>query len=61
MLSLNMQHVEIYLPCNFEGNPVTHFGVIVLFSSKFLNFSYYPKTAILPLCSINRHGGHDGW
>jgi hypothetical protein len=23
--------------------------------------SYYPKTAILPLCSIYRHGGHDGW
>jgi hypothetical protein len=22
---------------------------------------YYPKTAILPLCSIYRHGGHDGW
>ena len=23
--------------------------------------SYYPKTAILPLCSIYRHVGHDGW
>jgi hypothetical protein len=23
--------------------------------------SYYSKTAILPLCSIYRHGGHDGW
>ena len=23
--------------------------------------SYYPKTAILPPCSIHRHGGHDGW
>ena len=23
--------------------------------------SYYPKTAFLPLCSIYRHGGHDGW
>ena len=23
--------------------------------------SYYPKTAILPLCSIYRHGDHDGW
>jgi hypothetical protein len=23
--------------------------------------SYYPKTAILPLCSIYRHGSHDGW
>jgi hypothetical protein len=28
MLSLNcknMQHVKIYLPCNFEVNPITHF------------------------------------
>jgi hypothetical protein len=36
MLSLNcknVQHVEIYLPCNFKVNPSTHFGVIVLFSS----------------------------
>jgi hypothetical protein len=23
--------------------------------------NYYPKTAILPPCSIYRHGGHDGW
>jgi hypothetical protein len=30
MLSLNwkhVQHVKICLPCNFEVNPVTHFGV----------------------------------
>jgi hypothetical protein len=36
MLSLNckdVQHVKIYLPCNFEVNPITHFGVISLFSS----------------------------
>ena len=36
MLSLNfknVQHVKIYLPCNFEVNPITHFGVIALFSS----------------------------
>jgi hypothetical protein len=26
-------HVKIYLPCNFEVNPITHFGVIALFSS----------------------------
>ena len=29
MLSLNcknVQHVKIYLPCNFEVNPITHFG-----------------------------------
>ena len=28
-----MQHVKIYQPCNFEVNPITHFGVIALFSS----------------------------
>jgi hypothetical protein len=35
MLSLNcknVQHVKIYLPCNFEVNPNTHFGVIALFT-----------------------------
>ena len=40
MLSLNcknVQHVEIYSPCNFKVNPITHFGVIALFSSNFLN------------------------
>ena len=29
MLSLNcknVQHVKIYLPCNFEVNSITHFG-----------------------------------
>jgi hypothetical protein len=34
MLSLNckhVQHVKIYLPCNFEVNPITHFEVIALF------------------------------
>jgi hypothetical protein len=29
----NVQHVKIYLPCNFEVNPITHFGVVALFSS----------------------------
>jgi hypothetical protein len=24
-------------------------------------FELLPETAILPLCSIYRHGGHDGW
>ena len=36
MLSLNcknVQHVKIYLPCNFEVNPITQFRVIALFSS----------------------------
>jgi hypothetical protein len=22
------QHIKIYLPCNFEGNLITHLGVI---------------------------------
>ena len=36
MLSLNcknVHHVEIYLPCNFEVNLITHLGVLALFSS----------------------------
>jgi hypothetical protein len=40
-LSLNckkLQHVKIFLPCNFEENPITHFGVIALFSSKCSQF-----------------------
>ena len=38
MLSLNckhVQHVKIYIPCNFEVNLITHLGVIALFSSNF--------------------------
>jgi len=31
----NVQHVKIYIPYNFEVNPITHFGVIALFSSNF--------------------------
>jgi hypothetical protein len=41
MLSLSckhVQHVKICLPCNFEVNPVTHFGVISLFS--YLNLTF---------------------
>jgi hypothetical protein len=37
----NDQHSKIYLPCNFEVNPITHFGVIALFSSNFLNFNSF--------------------
>ena len=36
MLSLkckHVQHVKIYLPCNFEVNLIIHLGVIALFSS----------------------------
>jgi hypothetical protein len=37
MLSLNcnVQPVKIYLPCNFEVNPITHFRVKVLKFWKF--------------------------
>jgi plasmid maintenance system antidote protein VapI len=35
----NVQHVKIYIPCIFKVNPITHFGVIVLFWSNFQNFN----------------------
>ena len=44
MLNLNykdVQYVEIYLPCNFEVNLITRFGVIPLFSSNLQNFSAF--------------------
>ena len=44
MLSLNcknVQHIKIYIPCNFEVNPITNFGVIALFSSNFQNFNTF--------------------
>jgi hypothetical protein len=44
MLSLKcktVHHVEIYTPCNFEVNPITHFGVISPFSSNFQNFNTF--------------------
>jgi hypothetical protein len=28
--------VKIYIPCNFEENLISHFGVIALFSSIFV-------------------------
>jgi hypothetical protein len=37
----NNQHSKIYLPCNFEVNLITHFGVISLFSSNFQNFNTF--------------------
>ncbi|CAB9542193.1 hypothetical protein BROOK1789C_63 [Bathymodiolus brooksi thiotrophic gill symbiont] len=36
-----MRHIKIYPPCNFEVNPITHFGVISLFSSNFQNFNTF--------------------
>ena len=44
MLSLNckhVQHVKIYLACNFEVNLITHLEVIALFSSNFQNFNTF--------------------
>jgi hypothetical protein len=44
MLSLNnkhVQHCKICLPCNFEVNPVTDFGVISLFSSNYQHFNTF--------------------
>jgi hypothetical protein len=35
------KHVKICLSCNFEVNPVTHFGVISLFSSNFQHFNTF--------------------
>ena len=40
MLSLNcknVHHVDIYLPCNFEVNMITHLGVLALFFIKLKN------------------------
>jgi hypothetical protein len=37
----NVQHVKIYLPCNFEVNSITYFGVITLFSSFFQHFNTF--------------------
>ena len=37
----NDQHIKIYLPCNFEVNSITYFGVITLFSSNFQNFNTF--------------------
>ena len=40
MLSLSskhVQHVKIYLACNFKVNLITHLEVIALFSSNFKN------------------------
>jgi hypothetical protein len=37
----NYQHIKIYLPCNFEVNPITNFGVISLCSSNFQNFNTF--------------------
>jgi hypothetical protein len=37
----NVRHIKIYPPCNFEVNPITHFGVISLFSTNFKIFNTF--------------------
>jgi hypothetical protein len=44
MLSLNskhVQHVKIYMPCNFEVNLITRLGVIALFYFIFFNLNIF--------------------
>ena len=44
MLSLNskhVQHVKIYLACNFRVNLITHLEVIALFSSNLKLFNTF--------------------
>jgi hypothetical protein len=36
-----VRHIKIYPSCNFEVNPITHFGVISLFLSNFQNFNTF--------------------
>ena len=36
-----VQHVKIYLACNFKVNLITYLGVIALFSSNFSNFNTF--------------------
>jgi hypothetical protein len=36
-----VQHIKIYLPCNFEVNSITYFGVIALFTSNVQNFNTF--------------------
>ena len=41
MLSLNsknVQHVKIYLPCNFEVNPITHFDRLCKLEKREMKF-----------------------
>ena len=48
MLSLNcknVQHVKIYLPCNFEVNPITYFDRLCKLEKRGMKL----KTNLLPL------------
>jgi hypothetical protein len=39
--SKHVQHVKIYLACNFKVNLITHLEVIALFSSNFKVFNTF--------------------
>ena len=43
----HVQHVKIYLPCNFEVNLITHLGVIALFSSFLAHLTQRVRWAIV--------------
>ena len=64
MLSLNcknVQNVKIYLPGNFEVNPITHFGVIALFYQIFkilILFVLYFKIYKRYMLSLNCKNVH---
>jgi hypothetical protein len=53
-------HVQIYLPCNFEVNFITYFGVITLFSSNFQHFNTFHPLFQKLNCMVGRswHAKH---
>ena len=62
MLSLickNVQHVKIYLPCDFEVNPITHFGVIDP-SHRGCVGGRIGTMFLLPRCTSPLKGGNPG-
>ena len=58
----NVQNVEIYIPCNFQVYPITHFGVIDLFYQIFkililfgLYFKKYKRQMLSRNCKSLQH------
>ena len=49
----NVQNIKIYLPCNFEVNPSTHFGVIALLHQILIVFFLYFKIFKRQMLSLN--------
>jgi hypothetical protein len=50
----HVQHIKIYLLCNFEVNLNTHLGIIALF---FIIFFFFLILILFVLCN----SGHVGW